>query len=225
MAYRQDSASSGFNAGTTLQFYNDFLDRYNYFSTNGTGGSSAINFATTAANPGQVQLQVSGNSASASLQTQNFFIAGGGSVVYDNVVQIATLGSSSNRIAVQIGLLDSFGGLDNGNPSNGFYFQYVDNVNSGKWQCITMKAGTATTTSTSVSADTNFHDFNIAINAAGTSVVFSIDGTVVATNTTNIPTVATAIAVSLGIGSSSGANMNVNWDLFNFVETFTTNRF
>ena len=75
-----------------------------------------------------------------------------------------------------------------GNSTNGAYFRYTDNVNSGAWVCVTVSGGTETATNTTSTADTLYHTFAIEVNEAGTSVDFKIDGVVVATNTTNIPT-------------------------------------
>ena len=225
MAYRQDGGSA-VNNGATPSFYNDFFDNHNYLTPN-LGGSAAVNVGASnnATNPGQVSLEVSGAFGSSSLRYQSVFTVGGGVSTLNNVVQIPVLGSASDRISLQIGYLDGFGGFQNGDPNNGIYFQYVDNVNSGQWQCITKASGTPTTTNTSVAANTSFNNFSIVINAGGTSVGFYINGTLVATNTTNIPSALLAVIVSLGIGTSSGATMTAQWDLVDFSQVLTTSRF
>lgn len=71
--------------------------------------------------------------------------------------------------------------------TNEVSFVYDDSI-SPNWVCRTTKAGvtTQTTTSTVVAAGA-FRTLGIDINTAGTSVVFSVNGTTVATHTTNIP--------------------------------------
>lgn len=225
MAYRQDGGSA-VNNGATPSFYNDFFDNHNYLVPN-LGGSAAVNVGANnnATNPGQVSLEVSGAFGSSSLRYQSVFTVGGGVSTLNNVVKIPVLGSATDRISLQIGYLDGFGGFQNGDPTNGIYFQYVDNVNSGQWQCITKAAGVATTTNTSTAANTSFNNFSIVINSGGTSVGFYINGSLVATNTTNIPSALLAVTVSLGIGTSSGATMSALWDMVDFNKVLTTPRF
>jgi len=62
--------------------------------------------------------------------------------------------------------------------------------------------GTLTQTDTGVAVDTDWHLFEIVVNAAGSSVDFNIDGTTVATHTTNIPTSDIAGCVNLNYDGS-----------------------
>ena len=62
--------------------------------------------------------------------------------------------------------------------------------------------GTLTQTDTGVAVDTDWHLFEIVVNAAGSSVDFNIDGTTVATHTTNIPTSDIAGCVNLNYNGS-----------------------
>jgi hypothetical protein len=56
------------------------------------------------------------------------------------------------------------------------------------WKAVTITAGGGTTiVDTLVTADTNFHIFEMTCNATGTAIQYLIDGNVVATITTNIP--------------------------------------
>jgi hypothetical protein len=98
---------------------------------------------------------------------------------------IHTLSNGTETYTSRMGFLDAVGS----EPTDGCFFRYTDSVNSGKWQAVTRSNGveTATDTGVTVVADA-WKLFEVDVNAAGTSVVFKIDGSTVATNTTNIPT-------------------------------------
>ena len=97
-------------------------------------------------------------------------------------------------------------GIDNGTVANFFYGMsettnltvLVDNMigfyfttGLGNWACITRNGGSETRTTTSVAMNNSTsRTLRISINSAFSSVTFYIDGTLVATHTTNIPTVA-----------------------------------
>lgn len=74
--------------------------------------------------------------------------------------------------------------------AHGCYFSYTDNVNSGNWRINVRGSGGITTSNTNTAADTNWHNYKMVINAAGTQVNFYIDGVEVA----NSPIVTTAPA-------------------------------
>ena len=57
----------------------------------------------------------------------------------------------------------------------------------GIWQCVTATGGTQTVTSSGVAATASFQSLKIVI-SYGVNVKFYINGTLVATNTTNLPT-------------------------------------
>jgi hypothetical protein len=78
------------------------------------------------------------------------------------------------------------------------------------WQAVVITAGgSSTVVDTGVVPDTNTHLFEIAPNAAGTSLFFLIDGTTVATISTNIPPPANG-ANSWGDLFIAGDNKNTN---------------
>lgn len=64
-----------------------------------------------------------------------------------------------------------------------------DTYGDDNWRVVTAVGGVATTTDTSVAATADvLQTLRVEMNAAGTEVAFSIDGTAVATHTTNLPT-------------------------------------
>ena len=76
-------------------------------------------------------------------------------------------------------------------PANSVVFKYDTAASDTTWKCVTKDGSTATTTDSSVSADTNFHVFDIIFNDATNTYTFYIDGVLKATHTTNLPTAAT----------------------------------
>jgi hypothetical protein len=67
---------------------------------------------------------------------------------------------------------------------------------------------TGSVTDTGVAATTTgSHRFTIEVNAAGTSVSFYINGSLVATNTTNIPTGSSrTFGINVGVRGTAGTN-------------------
>lgn len=98
---------------------------------------------------------------------------------------IHTLSNGTDTYTTRLGFIDN----NAGESTDGVFFRYTDGVNAGKWQAVCRSNGTETTADTGITpvADT-WHLFEIDVNADGTSVSFSIDSSVVATITTNIPT-------------------------------------
>lgn len=90
---------------------------------------------------------------------------------------------------------------------NLFGFLY-DSALSANWIAVVGNAGTYTTTNTGVAADANPHQFEAQVNNGSTNVVFSIDGTVVAT-VSAVPA-AVAMAVTIAVGDTAAVTTNFN---------------
>lgn len=77
------------------------------------------------------------------------------------------------------------------NPQEGIFFRLQGNGQN--WYAVTRRTNIETATNTGVtgtSSGANFHTFKIVTNSTGTSVNFYIDNVLVATHTTNLPTLA-----------------------------------
>jgi len=121
--------------------------------------------------------------ASPSLATALLF--GKGRLLYSSNLKLVTLSNGTNTYTIRTGLISSI----TGESANGAFFRYTDGTNSGKWQAVTRNNSSETATDTGVTAATSaYARFAIWCNAAGTSVVFFINGVAVATHTANIPT-------------------------------------
>lgn len=142
------------------------------------------------------------------------FSLGGGVFSLNYVAKLTALSNSTNAYEMYFGLFNSAGGISGPvfPPTNGVFFKYTHSVNSGNWQVIAISANVATTTNTTVPADTNWHNFGIVINAAGTSVSFTIDGVSVGIVASNIPL--TPISPTIYCNVVSGNSGGFQLDLF-----------
>lgn len=108
---------------------------------------------------------------------------------------VETLADATNDYAVYVGFCDN--NLNASEPNDGAYFKYVRST-STNWQVTTASNGVRTNTTTTVApVGLIMQVLRIDVNEAANSVEFRIDGTLVATHTTNIPS---ASARSTGIG-------------------------
>jgi len=162
------------------------------------------------------------------------FVFGGGSWIYETYINVETLSTSLERFRFVSGFGDS---PTTASESNGTFFTYDEGgiangtIASPNWQCVTSAGSvrTLTTTSTVVSANT-WTKLRIEVNSSGTSVAFYINGSLVATHTTNIPTFISAtnargFNIKQGILKSIGTtNRNVFCDYFGYENRLTTSR-
>lgn len=115
---------------------------------------------------------------------------------------VTVLSTGTDTFTTRIGFIDSAAG----EPTNGAYFRYTHSVNGGRWEAVTRAAGVETATNTGITTTAAWAYFEIDVNAAGTSVVFYINGALVATNTTNIPTGGNLTGIGVSHIKSAGTN-------------------
>ena len=103
--------------------------------------------------------------------------------VWETRVNIETLpATTTNEYVGRLGFLDAI----STQPNDGCYFQF--NAANANWYAVCRAAGTETATSTGVAVTNNtWIKLRIEVNAAASSVLFYIDGTLVRTETANIP--------------------------------------
>lgn len=221
--------SSAFDPSTTVYQYDDFIGNTQSFWQRGEGGGGSFvnNFVVTNGHPGTVDLVLAATgSASTWLATKasgyNPVLLGGGDCSIFWCVQIPTLSdNTNNRFNTYSGFIDNEGS----ESDNGVYFSYTDNVNSGRWECVTASGGSRTRTDSGVTVTTSFFSLKAVINAAASSVDFYINGTLVATNTTNIPT-SNACGPGSSIINNGVANTSPVYrlDCMYFTQTLTVAR-
>ena len=153
-------------------------------------------------------------------------IVGGGKIVFESDVQIPTLSSSAQTFMFSTGFTGS--GVTTAN--NAIYFLYdsagatTGSAAIGRWQVVCSNSSTRsyTTTDSTVTAG-RWYRLRFEVNAAGTSVAFYINGTLVKTETNNIPTgILTPVATIL---KSNGTTARNAWiDYVRIRQKFTTPR-
>jgi hypothetical protein len=124
-------------------------------------------------------------------QTGSQFFFSGGSWVFETFVNVETLSNSLERFRFIAG----FGNVStNTFEGNGAFFTYDEGgtangtASTPNWQTQTCVGSIRTlTTTTAVVTASAWTKLRIEVNAAGTSVAFYVNGTLVATHTTNIP--------------------------------------
>lgn len=221
------TSTSNFQPNKILQDFDDFT----IGTPEGPGNFEwsvvpGFSYTTSATHPGQLLFPTTTSWAQtwgASEATPLLdYVVGGGTLQFNWVVDLIALSAGGDTYTTYIGVSDGIVNFNGLAPTFGIYFQYTDTVNSGRWQ-ITCNDGTSTTVNTSVAASTGFHNYGISINAAGTSVSFTIDGIAVGTAiTTHIPTQGlSAIVYSL---VSAGNLPAQALDLYYYTQTLTTAR-
>lgn len=137
-------------------------------------------------------------------------------------VGLQTLSNGTERYTAYVGFGDNIAA---GDHTDGCYFRYNDSVNSGRWEAVTAAAGVRTATNTTITAVTTYSIFEVRINSAGTSVEFYIDDTLVATNTTNIPTSTNAFGLMFKLEKSLGTtSRSIHCDWYDFLISLTSAR-
>jgi len=216
------------------EYLNDF---YSIVFSDGffTAGGNTFPVAGsgTAARPGILTLGTSTNATGRStlFQTnslQGGFYLGSGKILFEAAVKIPTLSSSAETFAVNIGLCREATSISS---SNGVFFSYdsagigTGSTAIGRWQVATTAGGTRSFTTTSVQVVAGqFYTLKAVINADATQVDFYIDGVLVKTETTNIPTVNPLGNIVNLIKSNGTTARTVDVDYYYFKQKFTTAR-
>lgn len=217
-----------FNPGKILTLVDDFMGAMHPYDTTPqqdilgqllwqTYGGQYSQTVGTKANPGLVT-PTNGAFASISLDDQSntaSIATGSGQISVNFVSALTTLSAIGNRYTFYSGLGISF-------STNGIYFSYSDNVNSGNWVLHCTKAAVTTSVNSSIPAVTGFTNLGIVINAAGTLVTFYVNGIVAGTISTDIPTA--AISPFNSFVRSSGALPAALLDLFYMTTNLTSSR-
>jgi hypothetical protein len=158
---------------------------------------------------------------------------GGGSWNFESLINISVLSSVTDRYRTIHGFA-SIGANVNAVETDGVFFTYDEGgtlngtAASPNWQCVTVanSVRTLTTTSTAVTAGA-WHKLRIEINAAGTSVGFYLNGTLLATHTTNIPLFSNSryIIMKQGIAKTIGTTARTMFcDYIGYENILTTSR-
>lgn len=115
------------------------------------------------------------------------------------------------QVTYRLGLMNAWGAA----PTSGYYFEVTEAAtNTNNINCITNNSGTSTSNSSGTALDTNFHTFTIFNDGSGSSTKFYIDGTLVCTNTTNLPTTSPLFPDFQSTNTSANAKLS-DFDFWN----------
>lgn len=203
------SASAGTGSGAGLD---------NTLATGNHQGLFKINTGTTTTGAGVVRHGVSA------------LLTGGGEIVFDQLVYLGgPVSDGTDTYIVRAGLGTSTA-ADSTDNTNGLYFEHDIAQDTTKWVAVSAKSSTRTrTVGTGGTAAITFAAWThlrIIANAAGTSVVYQVNGTTIATITTNIPAAASEVfGFNVKIFKSAGTSDRAcTVDLFEYGSVFTTPR-
>ncbi len=227
-----------FDINNKFEYFCDFTD---LFGSSGLNGLMHVTVGGTGANHGAVATlstyglgeaelttgtQSNGYAGLYTRQPTLFFSYGAWVFKYNHWV--SALSDATDRYQTLIGFFDTESVV---NQVDGAYFLYDEggvstgSAASANWQCVTVNNSTRTftTTGTAVTA-TSYQKLEIQVNAAGTSIDFIINGSTVATHTTNIPTTS-ARATGFGtlIKKSAGTNARLSRQDYLYVKCNLTN--
>lgn len=129
------------------------------------------------------------------------------------LVSIQRVNNNDSDTTIRIG----YGNSTNGNPPNhGIYFEKL--TGDTNWFCVTRSGAVETRTDSGVAVNTSsFVKLKIESLASSQSVVFSIDGNVVATHTTDIP-LSTQLSPFYQIINSVAAAKTMDIDYFHLIQ-------
>lgn len=148
---------------------------------------------------------------------------GNGRAVFEARVQITRL-SSAGDFKLRVGFGDS---STSSAHTDGIWFEYTDNVNSGNWVGSVAAAGSGSSTNLAVGPAINtWYTLKWDVDAAASSVTFSVNGANSATlSSANIPNSTSELCGMNIIGTSSSANLTQTFiDYVRYVKDLTTSR-
>lgn len=224
------SGSGSFAPNTTVQEFDDFLSdtTNNLFYLGKLNWSNDFhNFTLSggeAGHDGVLAMQTGDSPAGMSFSDWNGnglpFILGSGQISVNWVFKFTTLSAPGARYFAQIGLGSNQNTVE---YTDGCYFQYEDDVNSGNWVLKTASASVRTSQNTTTAVTTSWTNLGVVVNAAASSVSYFINGVQVGTPiTTNIPTA--ALSAHWNSFPNGGTSPLHKLDLFYYTRTFTTPR-
>lgn len=204
------------NPSTEVVIYDDFwsvsggIAAIGWTVTASGGGASAAH-STVAPDTNHVGVVLlltgtttTGRTAQGLAATQ--WVLGAGETYCEWIIRADAANSDgTDRYVWRIGMHDGAGG---GAPTDGIFFTYSDNINSGQWRAVTSQGGTSTNLDSAVAITiTTWYKLAFRLNAAATSVEFFINNTSIGSTTTNIPSGATQFTgVTAIVEKSLGTN-------------------
>lgn len=218
------------------EIFDEFWDATGEMGSDWAGtGSQVVGLATTEANhPGLLKLET-GTQANGRAVTMSYFVpvyTGSGQCYYETQVSIPALSTSTQRFQLVCGLFLSYGGLS---QDKGVYFLYDEGGISGSpfsaasyWQTCTANGAASKTANTSLTqvtvAANTWAKLRIYLDYVSGTAAFYINGTLVSTHNTNLPS-GTALTFGVGLFKSTGtSSRTVTLDYVSLQRHFATAR-
>lgn len=214
-----------------------FVQKYAGHYTDFEGGVAGSPYSATTANagsaiasgaagrPGLVALNTNTNANGAvAVVTALAYPFGAGSITWEGEVSLSALADGTNTFVAHVGLFDSTG---TASTTDAFFFRH-STANSGNWSILVLSGGSVTSnidTGIPVVPST-YYRLKIVISAAATQIDFYINGSLIASVTTGLPTRSIMYAAGCRIVKSVGTSnrqMRIDWARLFYV--FTSNRF
>ena len=181
--------------GWAMGEYSDARGTVNPNTNASGGGTSDSPSAGESDAPGILTHFTGTTSATAGRQTiygtsadPETILLGGARYLTTHRVRVPALSTGSEQFTVLYGFWAG-SAIQIGNNS-GVYFRYTEAENAGNWTCVCSNSGTATTADSGVPVVAgDWFKLEIDISADGSQAIFLINGAIVATITTNLPTV------------------------------------
>ncbi len=216
------------DASKGIYFYDNFL----YYKTATGVGQVGLSYYSLA-NAARRQIYVidTGYGKKRALGLNSYTNAAGDSMANALISVIPSYGIMTFETRIKIPVLSvaaqrfvCYNGLQGGitsSPTDYIRFEYSDNLNSGKFLCSTCVVGVATTADSliAVVADT-WYILKIVSNSDASSIAFYIDGNLVATITTNIPSAVALHTVNQIIKSTGTTQRDLYVDYIKFYQKY-----
>ncbi len=214
------AGGGGFDPVTTFRYFDDFmyngtdsiLESWDEFGTN-NGSIDAPGFDTNS--KGTMGWQTSGVSGERQgiITTSGELFTGGDSYTLkwnfklDNATDtLATMGGTNGQTVngTTANAVESF--------SDGAWFS-LDSATSTNWICKTRdNGGEVQTTNSGVAGNSSFNDFEIVV-TRGSNVVFKINGTTVATHSTEVPDDGNDMMISINNKTANSQDIEIDYIL------------
>lgn len=161
-------------------------------------GAGAAAVAATADRHGVVALSTGTTAAGydGAATSPLSILFGGGQWILEAVVRFPTLSTGAQEYLAHAGFIDTIGGAQ----TDGAYFEYDRATAGDVWRARTTSLGVSTTTAVSAIVANAWTRLDIVVNDDATQVDFYVDGELVASHTTNIPS---------GVGRNTGAGLQI----------------
>jgi hypothetical protein len=184
------------------------------FTAGGAVGATTCAFATESGHQGELTISTPATATDgARLSTTNGLVFGTPAIPHQVtwLIKISTVSTSVNQYVIRAGFAEPLGTSANSIDAVQAVYQFSANGGVHVWALETRSASTSTVTKCdgtggthlATVTDATWYELKLNVNAAGTSASLTVNGDTCATNTTQIPTTATAIGLQFFNDSGS----------------------